>query len=91
MYRNVPKNIFRNVWKCTEKATSKVIWVGKGTLDVILKGLDHRYAHARRHALQNKFVGSTMNSKTPVLLQSFKIRRFVFTSVALAGPVILQY
>ena len=56
-----------------------------------LKGLDHGYAHARRHALQNKFVGSTINSKTPLLLQSFKIRRFVFTSVALAGPVILQY
>ena len=56
----------------------------------ILKGLDHGYAHARSQALQNKFVGSTLNSKSPLLLQSFKIRRFVLTSVALAGPVILQ-
>ena len=55
-----------------------------------LKGLDHGYAHARRQALKNKFVGSTLNSKSPLLVQSFKIRRFVLTSVALAGPVILQ-
>ena len=32
VYRNVPENIFHNVWQCTEKAISKVIWVGKGAL-----------------------------------------------------------
>ena len=36
MYRNVPKNLFQNVGRCTEKTISKVIWVGKGALDAIL-------------------------------------------------------
>ena len=36
MFRNVPKNIFHNVWKCAEKTISKVIWAGKGALDAIL-------------------------------------------------------
>ena len=48
----------------------------------ILKGRDHGYAHARRLSLQNKFVGSTLNSKSPLLVQSLKILRFIPTSVA---------
>ena len=42
MYRNVPENIFHNVWKCTEKAISKVIWVGKGALDAILSQINKK-------------------------------------------------
>ena len=38
--------------------------------------------------LQNKFVGSTLNSKSPLLVQSLKILRSIPTSVALAGLVI---
>ena len=33
----------------------------------VLKGRDHGYAHARRLSLQNKFVGSTLNSKSLLL------------------------
>ena len=55
-----------------------------------LKGRDHGYAHARRLSLQNKFVGSTLNSKSPLPVQSLKILRFIPTSVALAGLVILR-
>ena len=40
MYRNVPKNLFHNVWKCTEKTIAKVIWVGKGELDAILSQIN---------------------------------------------------
>ena len=56
----------------------------------LLKGLVHDNAHARRLALQNKFVGSTLNSKSPLPVQSLKILRFIRTSVALAGLVILR-
>ena len=42
MYRNVPKNLFRNVGKCTKKTISKVIRVGKGTLDVILSQINKK-------------------------------------------------
>ena len=42
MYRNVPKNLFHNVWKCTEKAISKVIWEGKGALDAILSQINKK-------------------------------------------------
>ena len=55
-----------------------------------LKGLVHDNAHARRFSLQNKFVGSTLNSKLPLPVQSLKILRFIRTSVALAGLVILR-
>ena len=55
----------------------------------VLKGLVHDNAHARRLSLQNKFVGSTLNSKSPLPVQSLKILRFIRTSVALAGLVIL--
>ena len=34
-----------------------------------LKGRDHGYAHARRLSLQNKLVGSTLNSKSPLPVQ----------------------
>ena len=57
---------------------------------VCLKGLVHDNAHARRLSLQNKFVGSTLNSKSPLPVQSLKILRFIRTSVALAGLVILR-
>ena len=57
--------------------------------NVHLKGLVHDNAHARRLSLQNKFVGSTLNSKSPLPVQSLKILRFIRTSVALAGLVIL--
>ena len=53
-------------------------------------GLVHDNAHARRFSLQNKFVGSTLNSKSPLPVQSLKILRFIRTSVALAGLVILR-
>ena len=33
---------FHNVWKCTEKAISKVIWVGKGALDAILSQINKK-------------------------------------------------
>ena len=55
-----------------------------------LKGLVHDDAHAHRLSLQNKFVGSTLNSKSPLPVQSLKILRFIRTSVALAGLVILR-
>ena len=55
-----------------------------------LKGLVHDNAHAHRLSLQNKFVGSTLNSKSPLPVQSLKILRFIPTSVALAGLVILR-
>ena len=55
-----------------------------------LKGLVHDNAHARRFSLQNKFVGSTLNSKSPLPVQSLKILRFIRTSAALAGLVILR-
>ena len=35
-YRNVPRNLFHNVRKCTEETISKAIWVGTGALDTIL-------------------------------------------------------
>ena len=54
-----------------------------------LKGRNHSYAHARRLSLENKFVGSTLNSKSPLLVQSLKILCFIPTSVALAGLAIL--
>ena len=57
---------------------------------IILKGLVHDNAHARRLSLQNKFVGSTLNSKSPLPVQSLKILRFIRTFVALAGLVILR-
>ena len=57
--------------------------------DFTFKGCDHGYAHARRLSLQNKFVGSALNSKSPLLVQSLKILLFIPTSVALAGLVIL--
>ena len=50
-----------------------------------LKGLVHNNAHARRLSVQNKFVGSTLNSKSPLPVQSLKILHFIGTSVALAG------
>ena len=56
----------------------------------VLKGLVHDNAHARRLSLQNKFVGSTLNSKSPLPVQSLTIFRFIRTSVALAGLVILR-
>ena len=59
-------------------------------VEVMLKGLVHDNAHARRLSLQNKFVGSTLNSKSPLPVQSLKILRFIQTSVALAGLVILR-
>ena len=55
-----------------------------------LEGLVHDNAHARHLSLQNKFVGSTLNSKSPLPVQSLKILRFIRTSVALAGLVILR-
>ena len=55
-----------------------------------LKGLVNDNAHARRLALQNKFVGSALNLKSPLPVQSLKILRFIRTSVALAGLVILR-
>ena len=55
-----------------------------------LKGLVHDNAHARGLSLQNKFVGSTLNSKSPLPVQSLKILRFIRTSVPLAGLVILR-
>ena len=54
-----------------------------------LKGLVHDNAHARRLSLRIKFVGSVLNSKSPLPVQSLKILRFIRTSVALAGLVIL--
>ena len=42
MYRNVPKNLFQNVGKCTKKTISKVIRVAKGTLDVILSQINKK-------------------------------------------------
>ena len=60
------------------------------TYKQILKGLVHDNVHARRLSLQNKFVGSTLNLKSPLPVQSLKILRFVRTSVALADLVILQ-
>ena len=59
-------------------------------LYIFLKGLVHDKAHARPVSLQNKFVGSTLNSKSPLPVQSLKILRFIRTSVPLAGLVILQ-
>ena len=56
----------------------------------MLRGRDHGYAHARRLSLQNIFVGSALNSKSPLPVQSLKILRFIRTSVALAGLVILR-
>ena len=55
-----------------------------------LKGLVHDNAHELRLSLQNKFVGSTLNSKSPLPVQSLKILRFIRRSVALAGLVILR-
>ena len=60
-------------------------WVGS-----VLKGRDHSYVHACRLSLQNKFDESTLNSKSPLPVQSLKILRFIPTSVALAGLVILR-
>ena len=61
-----------------------------GSSSSSLKGLVHGNVHARRLSLQNKFVGSTLNSKSPLPVQSLKILRFIRTSVALAGLVILR-
>ena len=43
--------------------------------------LRRNFKHARRLSLQNKFVGSTLNSKFPLLLQSLNFLRFIPTSV----------
>ena len=62
---------------------------GRGLIETGgLKGLVHDNAHARRLSVQNKFVGSTLNSKSPLPVQTLKILRFIRTSVALAGLVI---
>ena len=53
------------------------------------KRLVHDNGHARRLSLQNKFGGSTLNSKSQLVVQSLKILGFISTSVALAGLVIL--
>ena len=58
--------------------------------NIFLKGLVHDNADARRLSVQNKFVGSTLNSKSPLPVQSLKILRFIRTSVALAGLVIFR-
>ena len=42
VYRNVPKNLFQNVGRCPEKTISQVIWVAKGTLDVILSQINKK-------------------------------------------------
>ena len=55
----------------------------------VLKGLVHDNAHARHLSLQNKFVRSTLNSKSPLPVQSLKILHFIRTSVALGGLVLL--
>ena len=55
-----------------------------------LEGLVHDNAHARHVSLQNRFVGSTLNSKSPLPVQSLKILCFIRISVALAGLVILR-
>ena len=60
------------------------------TYKQILKGLVHDNAHERRLSLQNKFVGSTLHSKSPLPVQLLEILRFIRTSVALAGLVILR-
>ena len=66
------------------------LFIGSCISNVFLKGLVHDNAHARRLSLQNKFVGSTLNSKSPLAVQSLTILRFIRTSVALAGLVILR-
>ena len=74
----------------TEKTREPPMWDKRPKSNLLLKGRDHGYAHARRLSLQNKFVGSTLNSKSPLPVQSLKILRFIRTSVALAGLVILR-
>ena len=57
--------------------------------DFTFKVRDHGYAHTRLLFLQNKFVGSTLNSKSPLLVQSLQVLLFIPISVALAGLVVL--
>ena len=52
--------------------------------------LVHDNAHARCLSLQNEFVESTLSSKSLLPVQSLKILRFIRTSVAFAGLVILR-
>ena len=66
------------------------IFNGMNIFQSKFKGLVHDNAHARRLSLPNKFVGSTLNSKSPLPVQSLKILRFIRTSVPLAGLVILR-
>ena len=73
----------------TEKTREPPMWDKRPKSNFLLKGRDHGYAHARRLSLQNKFVGSTLNSKSPLPVQSLKILCFIPTSIALAGLVIL--
>ena len=84
-------------WECHINEISKKITSGISAIKriryflpfkILLKGTGSRYA--RRLSLQNKFVGSTLNSKSPLPVQSLKILRFIPTSVALAGLVILR-
>ena len=71
---------------------TRIVWPVSSLVskNPFLKGLVHDNAHARRLSLQNKFVGLTLNSKSPLAVQSLTILRFIRTSVALAGLVILR-
>ena len=82
-------------WTCRNAALKKRISCSNNSLRSFigwrpLEGRDHGCAHARRLSLQNKCVGSTLNSKSPLLVHSLKLLRFIPTSVALAGLVILR-
>ena len=82
-------------WTCRNAALKKRISSSNNSLRSFigwrpLEGRDHGCAHARRLSLQNKCVGSTLDSKSPLLVHSLKLLRFIPTSVALAGLVILR-
>ena len=82
-------------WTCRNAALKKRISSSNNSLRSFigwrpLEGRDHGCAHARRLSLQNKCVGSTLDSKSPLLVHSLKLLRFIQTSVALAGLVILH-
>ena len=79
-------------WESFMRKVALVVDLDEGIANrlVSFKGTGSDNAHERRLSLQNKFVGSTLNSKSPLPLQSLKILRFIRTSVALAGLVIFR-
>ena len=86
----IDKNKIKRIYNYSLRSIAVFCSARKDLKTLCLKGLIHDNAHARPLSLQNKFIVSTLNSRSPLPVQSSKILRFIRTSVALAGLVLLR-